>query len=91
MGLLGTSVRPSLLWNSAEVGVMLRRARKWRSGKFPVAVREQLTTATWGRKGFPDSGAAFTVGEGTAMEEAVSLSPHRGPRMLASCFPFYSV
>ena len=27
-------------------------------------------------------GASFTVGEGTAME-AVSLSPHRGSRMLA--------
>lgn len=62
--LLRASVRPSLLWNSAEVGVMLRRARKWRSGRFPGDVREYLTTATWGRKGFPDSGAAFTVREG---------------------------
>lgn len=53
MGLLGTSVRPSLLWNSAEVGVMLRRARKWRSGRFPNAVREYLTTATWGKEGLP--------------------------------------
>lgn len=62
--MLRASVRPSLLWNNAEASVMPRTARKWRPGRFPVAMREYLTTATWGRKGFPDSGAAFTVREG---------------------------